>query len=1425
MTCHIREQKTDFYEQGKDELADFKVDQTILISKKYLKYIADAAKVEDEYQPDDNPLDEWYAYANSYYPHTEDVDPVERVNHLLASKFSVTSLTSLDSQSYVQEKTYSTRSAQIRYLESNPVSFIILGKPGIGELELGKYLADYWKCVYIEPQLLIEQEIESGSRAGQCIEFNLRCGRAIGIDIILRLVEKRVNSESAKHRGYVICGLPLIPNDLYAEDPVSSESAVFNVREIFEEVLGATVELGVPPPSKPHVSIASKYESIDGEGGGQKATVEGEEAGEGGVGSLHAEGSQVFPDVLPLLKQEPSIPIDIGAHYDICQAPELGTNFEDQINFLFDLVKDEFLLIYITCSSTDVREKRDHYRFDIYSQENVSLFRQKYDSLIYKYFSKEKGLSADEIPEELFEIPFPDDHGTHKHLVKLPRNFEANVSAQLDSYHYTGLRFVEQRVLLHDPQYYVKVDGRTSVQRMFNVVKAKMRTLPLQNVVLAGRLAVSESQVDLGEGGPPLSPENMTLEDYYNEFCRRQTPSPIFKWTWSDWGTKCPVSLRDGIYRDGTQEYAVHFMNNIFFLADEEAYIKFFRNPRPYLLPPFPKPTCKYFIFGPKCAGKTAVSNCLAFNFSGTVLSVNDMLQDLFSQKIEQLREKVRQAAIAEAMTLLDQIRTDEAEELEKKRIEDIREWANMISANLEKLADCVEERDKEATAKQFEISSFPMAMQKKAMAEMETELTIAIRQIIDQLEEHDIPIPKAPATMRKMAQEKKKLLMHLPEHLKRKVKPKRATVHDDFVIEYAENAVRSTNLDVGMANENVLDMFINGIRKVEESCVEMGNCRGGWILDGMVCDIDLIDALYPDYVADEIIVLLDEDGDDFLINRYKQRGLNHFDNYRQFFMEMGRVDAAWRAPAKVLPKPFPEAMMRDILSEIFDDSSKFQGMTDKEQAYRREVTNFRQKWNGVKNYFIEKGRKPIEIKVTNKSIPELMRETLRIIEDRYRVKPSLYTEEDRAEEVRNFGEQVVQEEILAEGPLPPVNDGREDPIEKDRRYGDTYNFCPVTFAESWVLWKGKEDFAVKFEDKVYLFANEENMDKFLVEPRRYLTGNPPESIPPPRICIIGMPGSKKTDLGVDVAHNYGLMFLSYEEIIKEVFQINSPENFDNLRNNERIDPVLRDYLNEGGALPEEVYSEALHKLWFDDSTKKLGFILDDFPKRPVDVQYMIKYRLIPDLIIVLAPDEVDLKSSLLRDVTKIWQAEVVTKQKVIEEENKRATEEWEEQRQQRFNQLLNEKREKRYMEKRSELQGEGDIGPGEVSDASELQAGSQVSFDSVADQQDVDEINRILDVEMPELNLEKVSNVDEELLLQFESRIMEMIELESKAVQSVAELCRPEMIEVVRLELEFDEYSFRNFRKVLFVVDKVKYRSPALFERCYEISMEVDIQ
>lgn len=404
---------TDFYIQENSDIKDYTCDQCVIIKKRFLSFISGEKYKEKVEQP--LLSIESYCACNSYYAYLEDTDALERATNLFPPTTSFESIKSL----FVDEKygdgdPYSERGAQLRFLSSRPVSFIILGKPGIGEKEVGRYLADHWGCVYIHPETLIEEEISSGSRAGQCIEFNMRCGRAIGIDIILRLVEKRTRSKSAQHKGFVICGFPLVANDLYEEDPVSSESAIFNVQEIFEEIFDTTIDVGVPPV-KMQVSKTSKF------------TEEDEDA-----------AAEEPPDI-PEVKEQllPKEPVDVGSTTEkICAPPEISLNYEEQINFLFSLLSQPFLVIYVSCPNVDVISKRENSRFNILLNESVNLLREQNPEALYTIFAKEP-TTIDEVPEDFTELspqPISVDYKQLQYYLRVPRDFRPCIAAQLENY-------------------------------------------------------------------------------------------------------------------------------------------------------------------------------------------------------------------------------------------------------------------------------------------------------------------------------------------------------------------------------------------------------------------------------------------------------------------------------------------------------------------------------------------------------------------------------------------------------------------------------------------------------------------------------------------------------------------------------------------------------------------------------------------------------------------------------------------------------------------------------------------------------------------------------------------------------------------------------------------------------------------------------
>ena len=63
---------------------------------------------------------------------------------------------------------------------------------------------------------------------------------------------------------------------------------------------------------------------------------------------------------------------------------------------------------------------------------------------------------------------------------------------------------------------------------------------------------------------------------------------------------------------------------------------------------------------------------------------------------------------------------------------------------------------------------------------------------------------------------------------------------------------------------------------------------------------------------------------------------------------------------------------------------------------------------------------------------------------------------------------------------------------------GDTNFYCPVSVAETGVLWPGVADFSATYREKIYYFADEVARDKFIATPEAFL----PKDNPPVVCCL-----------------------------------------------------------------------------------------------------------------------------------------------------------------------------------------------------------------------------------------------------------------------------------------------------------------------------------
>ncbi|XP_044755201.1 adenylate kinase 9 [Coccinella septempunctata] len=1423
-----------------NELEDYNSNPLIICQKSFLPKITgpiySKLSVEDDKNDKKKPtfdINEWFPFCNSYYNFSEQVDAFARTNHLLGLRSSSTTTTSFknETENTKRKFLYSTRQSQIDYLESKPLSFLILGKPSIGEEDLGKQLADYWQCVYLDPETLIKEEMESGSRAGQCIEFNLRCGRAIGIDVILRLIKKRVKTESVLHRGFVLCGLPVIPNDLYEEDPVSAESAVFTVQEIFEEILDNAYEATVVPvpnlmPSTPRlrsIEDTSSYRASRVEFGEFQYT-DIPASDSKSIKSLEGKESGKIPSVRDLVDNV--VPPDLGdLQTEVCDPPEISTNYKEQLNFIMDLFEGPFMIIYMICESEDVIRKRRDYRYDIYSQTVIDLLKEKTDKNLLSLFSHQTrlGLGVLNPIDEIFEnvSRFLKDSSELVHLVKLPRDFPAHVQTQLQRFHDVAASLIEAVILEHDPEYYLKVDGRTCTNRIFNSVKWKLRTSNVQRVLLPEKIISTDTMGTEGEDSEfpkKLNMENM--EKCFKDFSRRKIVNTMFKWEYSDWGPRCPVAMTEGKYVDGDPAYAVQFMNHIFFLSSQEAFIKFYRNPRPFLLPPNPRSHGKLYVIGPGCSGKTAVSNCLGYYLNSTVLSPTELYKNFVNQKRENLLERMRQAMITDKLTMIntDLIRNHQLEKLILE--EKVNIWLSKFRHYID---NEVLKAKRSKSDVHLQLSSFPVLMGFKVNRE-DIEKEVPFEGIF--LNE---------STARDLVDHPDRMLMYLPEELRRTVKDYvPVTVLEESILEEIEDYVQKSDMDeIILGEEDFLEMYGTAIRQEEAKYMERENCRGGWIIDGFSYDFNFFQRVYDECPPDHVIILEDSSNGDFLLDRFRTRGANLFHDYRGFFRSIDRPDLAERVVDED-HETTRDRIIEDILGDVFTQKEFLIKPEDPEDVteevllerresqinYKNELEEFDVSKEQILGFLVKMKKDAIVLDVKDKTLVDLMREVLSSFEDRYRLPAEVFSDHDRLQEATDFGYNAD-----AEGAGEGVDLKGQEEFEANRRYGDTFKYCPVTFHEKGVLWEGKKDHAAKFQGKLYLCSSKEDLDAFIKKPRKYLPIDKPfGSFPPPRICVIGHSKSGRTSTSKTISKNFACCYMDFMEFLRAKGA--EKENSENYQN-------IQEYLHTDTPLQEELLKEFLYPLWFEEPYRTMGFVIDDFPKRPSDITAITNHKTIPDVVISMKVPKKELYERTLGKELDDWQnrmQEVRSKRHI---EHLELHTKWEQSRKERFEQLMEAKKQQRYAERKQRVVNEGENVQKATperpymedlqetdEELSSFRSKSQVTYDSVAEQADVEEVNKQLSAELPEplfdIDIENIADVSEKIKVEFEDRYSREIDF-LKLIKEML-LTAPIPYQELNSEkkLEMTQYA------ALLAVDGYKFRNRSFFERTYEVSIEV---
>ena len=1204
---------------------NFFVNTSIITRRSFLPFVKGYSK---KWTQSWSSASEWYPRANIYYPFVEDTNPITRLkdldklisdsseNHVFQPHFSP------PENPFTTRDPYSENEAKNKYLRTQPVCFTIFGKPGLNTNKLAKMIATSQNCVLISPENQIKEEIEKNSEKGQYIANILKSGESIGQEIILNLIEERINQRDVMHRGYVIEGLPLIPNDFNLD--YSSYPEHVHIPEDSNNKEKFTTS----PASSYLDFIESKEEDI-----------------------------RVFEDSLDDLVNSKQ---RIRECYE-CDIPR-------QIEEMFSIwpLKPQ-IIIYAVCPDTDLLQKRCQYFWDPHSDKIHEMIGDNEINELDMVKAFKRVLEEESINEN-----------TQKHFVKRIIDMNPNILFQTEIYQRYILPTIDKIILKHNPQNVIRVDGRTSPEEMFQIVSLKLRILPLPRVIIPEKLSQAESFQIRGEDyeeelvvNPNQNLEGKTKEEIFKELSKRGTVSPRFRWRLSNWKFYCPVELAKGRKVLGDFNHAIHFMNSLYFLSSQEAENSFIENPRTYLLPPNPRPTCKIAIIGPRHCGKTDLSNKLALSLGGTVIDIQklegELIEEQMQEKIAIELRKILDIVIKDAAEILEK----ERKEREKKRLEELKNWSLKVKQLLNRLQ-----------------------ILKSSQGSSEE-----IENIRQTLREYDIQFLEDDEDLQIIDQDESMIEAYAPDYLKNEEQRiPTLTEHDPEVAIMLEDRLRFLrDKPINISPEDKVKMIIRNIEIVSSGLAQELERDDGWILDNMYLDpVIWIGLIESGLEIEDVIVLFEKAPYDYLIKNWCQ--LNDCEEVYEEYDDGDHLSANIETGSN----NFNEGNGEN--TDNYTKNSELMTLSE----YIKSIKEFEKNLKIFQDKFEEWGKEAFFCNLNT----DLLKTVSEHLYKEYQLVGSKMSEEEREEEIMDVGyyflkdpENLEEEEKEEDYEMEGEEEEEEEEEEyvklevpaDNRRLGDTSIYCPIALMRHRVLWKGQENLSALFGNRIYLLSNEKALNEFVQNSIDFSLPwkEPLCKIPPIRICIVGTPGSGKSTMANAISKECGLARIDFFDKIddymvelgrgrvgwKHEASINikdkdipesEQDNEENLKTSDdqksedqepddlkfddqkslfhkdSTQSVVKNYIKSGGTLPDPILKETFFK-YFEPPFDECGIIFDSFPNCTQDVEIMLTNYAVPEIIIELRCSLESAEERLLPYLLDSWRAK--ENQKKLEEQ------------------------------------------------------------------------------------------------------------------------------------------------------------------------------
>ncbi|XP_033613419.1 adenylate kinase 9 isoform X2 [Fukomys damarensis] len=1123
------------------------------------------------------------------------------------------------------------------FLLSKPIHFVVLGKPGVGKTTLACKLAQAWRCICVEALPVLEEQIASGTESGNMLQSMLISGHSIPDELVTKLLLEKLNSSEVSHFGYIVTEIPSLSRD-----------AMTTLQQI---------------------------------------------------------------EFIKNINLNPDIIINIKCpDYDLCQRVS-GQRQHRTTGYVY--TRDQW--------DPEVIESRRKKKKDAQKEGNIEL----------------EGEEEEEQEEEAYIAEMQMVAESLQHLVQRPEDYLENVQSIIKLYKETALPALEKVMAEHNPQYLIELDGNKSPEELFMMVMERLKYLNLKRAAVLTKLQTAEEEVndimDNEELFRTLASCKLIAKRYkwHRSQWGRMCPVALKEGNIYAGLPHFSVSFLGKIYCLSSEEALKTFLLNprpyllppmpappckVFVFGPQYSGKTTLSN----LIAEYYKGKVVDYakLVQPRFdeAREALVRNTIAQATEEAIKVVEEKLltelqakrqaeatsrelQKQFGEKaLEEFPEYVSKgseelhSSIDEGAHSQESQRDSSLDDSEESRIKSEDALDDQAASSDKDVS--IEDSIEEVTADHPEVISIlegSLKMTKDINFEQPYEkhaeiLEEVLKEVVAENKNRFSDTPKFGGWIVDNCPVIKELWMVLIEK----------GIVPDLVIYLSDMENNGKCLFNRMYLQNkseidskILERLSNELQKEKEEAAAKSRKAKEEALRIEEEKQRLLDAVHEKTKeAEEADNEAEEEsegeesefrGESEVPEVSEDRGsLLGEESAVSEVPKMERASVSEptedTAAKKEIPKGSKESLGTEevietvVLPEFAEDA--YPDVPEME-PFKKKIDSFKITWKQLESLISDAFIQILNLEIADRTPKELLHKVVETMEKPFQYRALELTVEDYDEDTEDYPAEAEDEETEEE---EEEEENEERTKEKHRHLGDTKHFCPVVLKENFILQPGNTEEAAKYREKMYYFSSAEAKEKFLEHPEDYVAHKEPLKAPPPRICLLGPRGSGKTVCGRQLAENFGIFHIQFEEVLQEKLLLRTGKKFGpefeedseeeqaakqeleelavqaNIKleeENTKKEPpevqlteeeeTIKSSLIDNEPLPSEILEVMLSEWWHKEPICSTGFVLDGFPRYLEEAQFLGEHGFFPDAAVFIQVDDQDISDRLLPFQVEKW--------------------------------------------------------------------------------------------------------------------------------------------------------------------------------------------